>query len=454
VTTARLFHGDNVAIMDGLAAGSFAAAVTDPPYGLGPEPPPADVLRAWLAGDDYCPSTSGGFMDADWDAFVPGPRTWEAVYRVLQPGGLLIAAGAPRTYDWLGIAIRLAGFEVHDSIHWTFGQGRPSSKGRLKPSHEPFILARKPGPGSLKLAIDPCRVSAPGEEIITHGRSESAGASKGAYGAFKAAHTGQRPGQELGRWPPNVVMGHAPGCRQVGATVVAGDKRAGQARGDRGGYRIAADNGSRKPVGPTRGAEVVPTWECAEGCPVATLAAQSGPAGASAPVKGTEPSAPMGEGACYSAANRVPGAFHGDKGTATRFYPQFQLGPDDWAGLPDWAANFMYQAKAATSERDAGLLGVIPCRVCGGLDTSHHEVTGRKVRCRRNTWPAVKPLGLMRWLLRLTGGGSVIDPFAGTGTTLAAGLLEGVDTVGIESADAAFNLAKARIEHWAAVRGS
>ncbi|MFG3263032.1 DNA methyltransferase [Streptomyces bobili] len=49
--------------------------------------------------------------------------------------------------------------------------------------------------------------------------------------------------------------------------------------------------------------------------------------------------------------------------------------------------------------------------------------------------PTVKPVALMRWLVRLltASGGIVLDPFAGTGTTLEAARLEGFDSMGVEA---------------------
>lgn len=48
--------------------------------------------------------------------------------------------------------------------------------------------------------------------------------------------------------------------------------------------------------------------------------------------------------------------------------------------------------------------------------------------------PTVKPLAIMRWLIRLVTppGGTVLDPFAGSGTTIEAALIEGFNPVGIE----------------------
>jgi len=74
-----------------------------------------------------------------------------------------------------------------------------------------------------------------------------------------------------------------------------------------------------------------------------------------------------------------------------------------------------------------------------------------------NIHPTVKPLDLMRWLVRLltppprnTGSGAIVlDPFAGSGSTGAAAVLEGARFLGIEREAAYVPIARARIKHWA-----
>lgn len=61
--------------------------------------------------------------------------------------------------------------------------------------------------------------------------------------------------------------------------------------------------------------------------------------------------------------------------------------------------------------------------------------------------PTVKPLALMRWLVRLVTppGGIVLDPFAGSGTTVEAAILEGFDVIGVEREAEYLPLIEARI---------
>jgi len=95
-----------------------------------------------------------------------------------------------------------------------------------------------------------------------------------------------------------------------------------------------------------------------------------------------------------------------------------------FAGDSGSAARFFYQAKAQNSER------VFQCRECGGRWHGKAECGHKDIRSH----PTVKPVALMRHLVRLVTppGGTVLDPFAGTGTTGAACVLEGFQSVLIE----------------------
>ena len=156
---------------------SVDSCVTDPPYGLGREPDPREVLAAWLSGAEYQPG-GRGFMGKSWDSFVPSPVVWAEVFRVLKPGGHLLAFAGSRTYDWIALGVRLAGFEIRDQLMWIYGSGFPKShnlKGEhegwgtaLKPAHEPIVMARKPFPGTVAdnvqthgtgaIHVDACRI--------------------------------------------------------------------------------------------------------------------------------------------------------------------------------------------------------------------------------------------------------------------------------------------------------
>ena len=92
------------------------------------------------------------------------------------------------------------------------------------------------------------------------------------------------------------------------------------------------------------------------------------------------------------------------------------------------AARFFYEAKASPADRETGL--------APASDGT-----------RRNRHPTVKPIALMRWLIRLScpEGGTVLDPFCGSGTTGIAAVMEGRSFVGIEQDAKYFALARERI---------
>jgi DNA modification methylase len=134
-------HGDCLDVLRGMAEASVDAVVTDPPYGLSDHKPAEVVacLTAWLAGEEFRPKARGGFMNRSWDAWVPGPEVWREVLRVLRPGGHACVFAGARSMDLMSMALRLAGFELRDSIGsmsdgsgapllaWVTGQGFPKS---------------------------------------------------------------------------------------------------------------------------------------------------------------------------------------------------------------------------------------------------------------------------------------------------------------------------------------
>ena len=113
------------------------------------------------------------------------------------------------------------------------------------------------------------------------------------------------------------------------------------------------------------------------------------------------------------------------------------------------ASRFFYVAKASKAERNAGLEGFEE-------DAAGRTNAGRNGRRsglnpRRNHHPTVKPVSLMRWLVRLVTppGGLVLDPFTGSGTTGIAAALEGFRFTGCEQDAEYARIAEARIAWWA-----
>ena len=100
----------------------FDSCITDPPYGMG--------------------------MD-DWDHSVPTVDIWQEVYRTLKPGGFCLSFCSPELYHRMAVNVEDAGFMIKDQIMWMTTTKMPKHN-RLKPAHEPIVVAQKPYVGSLK----------------------------------------------------------------------------------------------------------------------------------------------------------------------------------------------------------------------------------------------------------------------------------------------------------------
>ena len=399
-----LYHGKCEAVLPSLPAASIDACVTDPPYGLSelPRKQVEAALRAWLSGDRLHVPDGRGFMGAEWDKFVPPPGVWDEVYRVLKPGAYLLAFSAPRTYDLMGLSIRLAGFEIQDSIDWIFGTGFPKSRGRLKPAHEPVILAWKPAKYATEFpGLETCKVARAEDLAVSQaknpGRADKV--TSGTYGADRP----QQSVSDAGRWPPNVVLSHAEGCVPLGVKRVRGGSRPSRQGTSRDAGNWGFAGRSIQDYADADGMETVEAWDCAPGCPVAELDRQSGVTPSSARAdKGVRDGSIYGGGKGPSGPGGPRG--HADSGGASRFFPCFR-----------------YEAKAPASERP---------RLADGT-----------------AWNTVKPVGFMRWAARLVvpEGGTCLDPFAGTFTTAEACIVEGFPCIAIERDETALRLGVERL---------
>jgi DNA modification methylase len=116
------------------------------------------------------------------------------------------------------------------------------------------------------------------------------------------------------------------------------------------------------------------------------------------------------------------------------------------ASRPDLQpSRLFFCAKASKHEREAG---------CSELPLRSDRLYSRPApRLRRNIHPTVKPVSLMRWLVRLVTppNGVVLDPFAGSASTGVGALMEGRAFLGIEREAAYVDIACARLTHWAAL---
>ena len=426
----NIIHGDCLEELKKLEDNSIDAVITDPPYGLSNTRPQqvADVLKAWVTGDTVSvPAKRGGFMGKDWDSFVPPPAVWEECIRVLKPGGHMAVFAGARTQDLMGLSIRLAGFEIRDTLGWVYGSGMPKSHNiskaidkaagaerekvaatggltnyavmnddgwskigqanpvmdgptpatpeaarwdgwgtALKPAIEPIVLARKPLVGTVA------------NNVLAHG-----------VGGLNIDAC--RVGTTVETWPKTRMYGGNPS--EVAFTKTSGDAISAQPTGEAPAGRFPAN-------------VLLDEHAAAE------MDEQSG----DRPGFATQTDLQDG---------KPGGSFFGKRRDATRA-GEVRQGYDDNGGASRFFPVFKYQAKAPKRERP-----VI------------EREDGTKIQ-----HPTVKPVALMEWLVSLIvpPGGVVLDPFAGSGTTLQAALNKGFTPIGIEQDADYIKLIEKRLE--------
>lgn len=408
-------QGDCLEVLTTLEEGSIDSVVVDPPYGIGfmghewDQPGEAGrkagKITEFGRGQRKKPAKATASMVAgEYDLSTTANRRFQAwcevwateLYRVLKPGGYLLAFGGTRTYHRLAAGIEDAGFEIRDCLAWIFGSGFPKSHNldgdregwgtALKPGHEPIVMARRPLIGTVAanvaahgtgaLNIDGCRIEASDKASFPVGDY----GERGLYGADGERTADPNPG---GRWPANVLLDP-----EAGATLDAqtGELISGP-ESDRGHRRNADREAQRNTYGGFQG-------------------------------------------------QAVTGLLYGDRGGASRFF---------------------YCAKSSRAERNAGLTNIPERTVSSGMGAPMPTDDLGRDRDRfqttqSNIHPTVKPIDLMRWCVRLVTppGGTVLDSFTGSGTTGIAAVLEGFDFLGIERESEYIEIANARLAWWAA----
>lgn len=311
-----------------------------------------------------------GFMGKAWDSsgVAFDPATWAACLRVLKPGGHLLAFGGTRTVHRIACAIEDAGFEIRDQIAWLYGTGFPKSL-------------------NVSKAID-----------------KAAGAKREVVGPVIYADGRVRrnatPRNGSGRYNLTMRDGVDPDRQRAAPATEA----ARQWDGWGTALKPAMENivVARKPLQGTVAANVQ-AWGTGainiDGCRIGV--------GSIVPGGGRSARGSYGGGVYGDGIADAPAAPH----TAGRWPSNVLLDPEAAAALDaqsgdaDSASRFFYCAKAGKAERG-----------------------------QANTHPTVKPVDLMRYLCRLVTppGGTVLDPFAGSGTTGIAAVLEGFAFIGVE----------------------
>ena len=411
----KIICGNNLEVLKTMEDNSIDSIVSDPPYEL-------------------------GFMGKKWDStgIAYNVELWKECLRVLKPGGHLLAFSGTRTYHRMACAIENAGFDIRDIISWLYGSGFPKShnvgksvnaletkdfshhkgsmmgkettednktqtttisvtKGNsqyegwgtaLKPANEPICLARKPlsektvAENVLKWGTGGINIDGCRVEGKLDGDPNRFSKTDGGWGV-KEFHKEPVVRNE-GRFPANLILDGS-------EEVVSKFPDSGKSTSSKGHFR----------KGNVVGDERTPTG-----------------------------AGQFGDGAW------VAGSLHNDSGSASRFF---------------------YCAKASKAERNKGLEGFEEkFTPASEFRPNHMEKTlegkggnpyGRWTPVKNNH-PTVKPVKLMRYLCRLITpkGGTILDPFMGSGSTGIGAKLEGFNFIGIELDPEYCKIAETRIK--------
>jgi site-specific DNA-methyltransferase (adenine-specific) len=346
------------------------------------------------------------FMEKDWDHEVPGPEYWRAIARVCKPGALLLAFGGTKTYHRLICAVEDAGWEIRDCLMWLYGQGMPKcgdigklidkSKGAKRE-----VVGTKLGRRGYSLANNGRTNEVYGdlhnpeaECVITAPATPEAAKWSGWAMALKPA------------WEPIVLA-----MKPLDGTIAHNALAWGVAGMNIEAARIGTESTVR-----TRGDSLTDAgWASTNRSPVG--GSESGRWPANLLLDGeTAAMLDAQTGTLTSGTNCVrtkPGdGYHGSLGNAG----DVQVCYGDSGG----ASRFFYCAKATKKERGPG-----------------------------NDHPTVKPLALMQHLLALLStphGGVILDPFAGSGSTLLAAKRLGRRCIGVELTEHNCEIARARLQ--------
>jgi len=330
-----------------------------------------------------------GFMGKAWDnsGIAYSVQLWTECLRVLKPGGHLLAFGGSRTYHRLACAVEDAGFEVRDQIMWLYGSGFPKSL-NLKDEWQGWGTALKPAHEPIVVARKPLTGTV-ANNVLEWGT--------GALN-IDASRVGTGTGEVK--------------------TVNYPDIRGDNYNNAQGTVEYTVVDQGRWPANVIHdGSE-----EVLAGFPIT---ASTGNGSKSGHRKGGASTNSVG---LSGVKNAIDG--YADGGSAARFF---------------------YCAKASKSERNAGLEGLPKQSVGVGDERPSGSSNERRglppTKPAQNFHPTVKPLALMRYLVKMVTppGGTVLDPFLGSGTTACAAILEGFEWIGCEMTEDYWPIIEARV---------
>jgi site-specific DNA-methyltransferase (adenine-specific) len=434
-----LHLGDCVEVLRTLPACSVDAIVTDPPAGI-------------------------AFMGKSWDTDKGGRDAWIAwmqevageCLRVIKPGGHALVWALPRTSHWTGMAWESAGWEPRDKIVHLFGTGFPKSLDVSK------AIDKSAGAKRSKIRIPASEVRNPKSIENGHGieggdrpwmtKAKELGYHEkdGAEPVTEAAHqwegwgTALKPAAEdwwLMRKPiegtvaANVLQ-HGTGALNIDGCRVDGSPRA------TGTVNPHAESGVHGILGRDKRTDRQQRYD-------ANLPEGRWPANVI-----TDGSEEVVEGFPHTTSGDWNGQLTGRGSEHSGAWGK-QDRPFHWKGDSGSAARFFYCAKASRADREEGCDNLPERSGADAVDREEGSAgtqspragAGRTAGTVRNHHPTVKNVELMRYLCRLITppGGTVLDPFTGSGSTGKGAVLESFAFVGIERESDYLQIAAARI---------
>lgn len=369
--TLSLFQGDMRAVLPTMAEATFTACLTDPPYEL-------------------------GFMGKGWDksGVAFSPETWAAILRVLKPGGHLLAFGGSRTFHRIACAIEDAGFEIRDTVLWIYGSGFPKSLDVSK------AIDKAAGAEREIVGRRTDRAATPKQDIrggnLMNGANGGIDCSAITAPATDAARLWSGYGTALKPAYEPIIVARKP----LNGTVAANCLEHGCGALNIDGCRVGQSGGTAKGTFPN-GDSVSAYGNGLNGaCDILDIG------------KGRWPANVIHDGsdevlAGFPETESGGGPKPNTPRSKVNTYGEPTVSMSESYGLNSGsAARFFYCAKASKSERGKG-----------------------------NTHPTVKPLALIKYLLKMVtmpGENLILDPFAGSGTTLLACYDAFIQAVGID----------------------
>ncbi len=338
------------------------------------------------------------FMGKKWDYDVPSVELWQEVLRVLKPGGHMLVACGTRTQHRMAVNIEDAGFEIRDIVAWVYGSGFPKSMDVSK-ALDKHLGAEREVIEQTTIRKDDGTNYALGHSGNLTSNIPSTDQAK----QWQGWGTALKPAMEL--W----TLARKP----LNGTVAQNILEYGVGGINIDGCRVKTDG------------EKLTRPSCENG----SIYSQSN-------IK-------YNTGSISDIADklgRFPANFiHDGSEEVERFFPSEEDNESP--------SRFFYTAKASKEERNFGLYDFEENVTTDGRNKSIDNAFNRGETKRKNIHPTVKPIDLMRYLVRMITppNGICLDPYLGSGTTAIACEMEKFNYIGIELDEQYIEIAKARV---------